>query len=60
VEVRFEDSFNPQAVGGGIGEVLLDVSLRVDNDRSAGVRVANHVRSVRETRQVVLLEEHCH
>ena len=35
VEVRLDDPLDGQPVGGGVGEVLADVALGVDDDRSA-------------------------
>ena len=42
----------------GVGEVLADVALRVDDHGTAGGLVADQVGRVRQTVQVVLVEQH--
>jgi imidazole glycerol phosphate synthase subunit HisF len=42
----------------GVGEVLLNVPLRIDHDCTLAGFVRDKVRRVRKTTQVVLLEEH--
>ena len=46
VEVGLDDPFDPQPVGGGILEVLVDVALRVDDHRSAGRLVTDEIGGV--------------
>ncbi len=42
----------------GVGEVLLDVALRIDRRGDAPHAVGDQVGGVRETAEVVLLEDH--
>ena len=58
VEVREEDVLDPQAMLGGEREVLIDVTLRVDDGRRARLLVADQIRGVREAIQIELLEDH--
>ena len=58
VQVGEHDVRDPQVVLAGEGQVLLDVALRIDDDRHAGGLVADDVGGVRETVQVELLEDH--
>ncbi len=58
VEVGLDHELDRQPAGLGVGDVLVDVALRVDDDRSPGRLVADQVRRVRETLQVVLVEQH--
>jgi hypothetical protein len=58
VEVRQEDVRDAQAVLGRHGDVLIDVTLRIDNGSHARRLVADEVRRVREALQVELLEDH--
>ena len=56
VEVGLDDQFDGQAQLLGVGQVLGDVALRVDNDCAAGGFVADQVRRVGQAVQVVLAE----
>ena len=47
VEVRFDDPLDVQACGLGVGQVLRDVALWVDDDGPAGRLVANEVAEQR-------------
>src|SRR5690606_28565252 len=58
VEVRLDDPLDGQTVGGGVGEVLADVALGIDDDRSACGLVADQVAELREAAELVLLEDH--
>ena len=58
MEVGLDDPLDVQAVGFGVGEVLGDVALGVDDDGSAGGGVADQVRRVGQALEVVLPEEH--
>ena len=58
VEMGEEDVLDGEGVFGGEGEVLIDVALRIDNGGGAGCLVANEVGSVRQARQIELLEDH--
>jgi hypothetical protein len=58
VEVGLDDEFDRQAGIGGVGEILGDVALGVDHDRSARRLIADQVRGVREALEVVLVELH--
>ena len=58
VEVREEDVLDPAAAALGVGDVLVDVALRVDDGRDAGCLVGDEVRRVGEAAEVVLLEDH--
>ena len=42
----------------GVGDVLLDVALRMDHGCLASYLIDDQVGGVRETSQVVLLEDH--
>ena len=56
VEVGVDDADDPHAVGGRVGEVVLDVTARVDDDRLAGLGVPDEVGRLGEAVQVVLGE----
>ena len=58
VEVGLDHELDRQPLGLGVGEVLGDVALRVDDDGAPGRLVADQVRRVREAVQVVLVEQH--
>ncbi len=58
VEVGEEDVADGEVEGGGVGEVLGDVALRVDNNGGLGGLVAEEVGGVREAAEIVLLEDH--
>jgi hypothetical protein len=58
--MSFNDFHNAEAIRLCVGNVLIDVALRVnDNSHSRG-GVAHHVARVGETFEVVLLKEHIH
>ena len=58
VEVSEEDVADLEAELFGVGEVLLDVALRVDDDRGRAGLVSDEIRSVGQAAQVVLLQNH--
>ncbi len=58
VKMRQENVLDLELVLGGKGNVLVGVALRVNNGRRACRFVSNHVGSVRQARQVELLEDH--
>jgi hypothetical protein len=58
VQVRQHDMADGQAVLGGIGQVLLDIALRIDHDGLLRLLVGHDVRRVREALQIELLEQH--
>ena len=58
VEVGLDDPLDGEAGGRRVGEVLVDVTLRVDDDGPTRGLVAHEVRGVGETFQVVLLKDH--
>ncbi len=58
MEMRLEDPLNGQTVRLGIGNVLGNVSLGVNDDSATGCRVADEVGRVRETSEVVLTKKH--
>ena len=58
VEVGLDHHLDGEASGLGIGEVLGDVALWVDDDRPAGGLVTDEVGGVGEALEVVLLEFH--
>ena len=58
VEVGLDDQFDGEAELRGVGEVLGHVALRVDDDGPPGRLVTDQVRRVRQTLQVVLVEQH--
>ncbi|MGA7521684.1 MAG: hypothetical protein WBW84_04335 [Acidobacteriaceae bacterium] len=43
---------------GPVGEVLFDIALRIDDDGGAGRLVGEEAGRVRETAEIVLLQEH--
>ena len=47
-----------QAEGRGIGQVLLNIALRIDNDGGRAGLVSKQIRSVRQASQVILLQKH--
>ena len=58
VKVRQEYVLDLQPVFGSKGDVLIRVALRVNDRGGGGFLVPNHVRTVRQARQVELLEDH--
>ena len=58
VEMRQEDVPDAQPVFGGKCGVLVDVPLRIDDNRRAGLIVSNHIGSVRKAWQIELPEDH--
>jgi len=58
VEVSEEDVANPEVELLGVGQVVLDVALGVDDDGGRGGFVADQIRSVSKAAQVKLLEGH--
>ena len=58
VEVGEEDVADLEAEFFGVGEVLLDVALRVDDDGGAAGFVAEQVGGVGEAAEVVLFQNH--
>ena len=58
VEVRLQHLHDRQPVRLGVGEVLGDVALRIDDDGPTRRGVADQVARVGETAEVVLAEEH--
>ena len=60
MKVCFDYAFNLEALFFGIGKILRHVTLWVNNDCAAADRVANKIRRVRQTRQVVLLQHQRH
>ncbi len=58
MEVRQKNMADLHAQFFGVGEVLLDVPLRIDHDCIAAGFVSQQVGSVSQATQVVLLQEH--
>jgi len=58
VQVRQDHVGDAEVVFPGEGQVLLDVPLRIDHYRQAGVVVGNEVGGVRQTVEIKLLENH--
>ena len=58
VEVGLDDPFDREPGGRRVGEVPVDVALRIDDHGPPGGLVAHEVGGVREALQVVLLEDH--
>ena len=58
VEVGLDHELDRESGFGGIGDVLGDVALWIDDHRSSGRLVTDQVRGVRQTFQVVLVELH--
>ena len=58
VEVGLDDLLYGQTGLVGVGEVRVDVALRVDHDGAAGALVADEVRRMRQAPEEVLAEEH--
>jgi hypothetical protein len=56
MKVSLDDVLDPEAVGFGIRDILIDVALRIDYRRFTFG--ADHVRSVCETPQIKLFEIH--
>jgi len=59
MEMRQEYMLDPEPALGGKRNVLVRVPLRVDDGGRACLLVSNHVGSVRQARQIELLEDHC-
>lgn len=60
VEVGLEDPLDGEAGGLGVGDVLGDVALGIDDDGPAGRLVADQVAVEGQAAQLVLAEEHGH
>jgi hypothetical protein len=58
VEVSEEDMAGLEAKLLGVGQVLLDIALRVDDDGGRAGFVSEQIGSAGETTQVVLFEDH--
>src|SRR5262249_25525338 len=58
MEVREENVLDPAAELLDVGDVLVDVSLRIDDRRDPGLLVGHEVRSVSQAAEVVLLQYH--
>src|SRR5437868_715408 len=58
VKVRQHDVANVEAVLGSERKVLINVTLRVDDNRGVRALVANEIGGVRQTTQVELLQDH--
>ena len=58
VEMRQQDMLDPQPRRSRIGDVGVDVPLRIDDRRDSGCLVGDEVRRVGEATEVVLLEDH--
>src|SRR5580704_5062644 len=58
VKVGQKDVTNPEAIFLGVGQVLLDVALGVDDDGGGAGLVCEEIGSVREAAQVVLFKNH--
>ena len=58
MEVREEDVLDLEAMLGGKRQVLIDVTLRIDDRCRVRFLVANQVRRVREAIEVKLLQNH--
>jgi imidazole glycerol phosphate synthase subunit HisF len=57
-EVGEEHVADLEAERPGVGQVLLDVALRIDDDGGRTGFVSDQIRSVRQAAQVVLLQKH--
>jgi hypothetical protein len=58
VEVREHDVLDLHVGGGGVTDVLSDVSARVDDGRDTRLFVSYQVRGMGQAIQLVLLQEH--
>ena len=58
MEVRLDDQLDGHAEFLGVGHVLADITLRIDDHGAAGGLVADQVRGVRQAFEVVLVELH--
>src|SRR5712691_9062624 len=58
VKMGQEDVADVASVLGGILQVLVDVALRIDDDRRTGHGVGDQVRGVRQTAKVVLFQQY--
>ena len=58
VEVGQDDVLDREAIPRCVVDVLADVPTRVDDDGGARPLVADQVRGLRQTAEVVLLEDH--
>src|SRR5262245_40735404 len=58
MKVRQEDMPNLEVHQSGIVQILLDVALRIDDDRGPAWFIAKQVRRVCEATEVVLFEDH--
>ena len=58
VKVSEEDMTDVEAELFRIGEVLMDIALRIDDDRGRTLFIAEQVGRVRKTAKVVLFQDH--
>ena len=58
MEMREEDVLDRVPAGFGVGEVLIDVALGIDHRGRLRFVIGDHVRRVRQAREVVLLDLH--
>ena len=60
VKVSEKDVADPEAKFLGVGEILLDIALGVDDDGGRAGLVSEQIRSVGQAAQVVLFKNHSH
>ena len=58
VKVAEKDVADLEAKFLGVGQVLLDIALRIDDDGGGTGLVSHQIRRVRQTAEVVLLQDH--
>jgi hypothetical protein len=58
MEVRQKDVADAEVVLGRERQILVDITLRVDDDGNAGVFVGNNIGRVREAVQIELFQDH--
>ena len=58
MEVGEEDIANRHAEPLGVGQILLDIPLRINDDRSLAGLVGDQIRGMGQTAQIVLFQEH--
>ncbi len=58
VEMREDDMLDPETEPAGIGEVAVDVALRVDHRGETALLVADEIGGMCKAAEVVLLEDH--
>ena len=58
VEVREKDVADGELVLAGVGEIAIDITLRIDDDGAASDFVADQIGRMRQATEIELLQQH--